>query len=165
MSAPLRPIGLHPHREVVRPEWVDYNNHLNDAFYLVIFSHATDAMMDQIGLDAAGRERGKHSLFTAELHLNYLKEVKVDTEVRVETMFLGFDAKRLHIFHTMYRGDETEPVATNEQMQLSMDMTGPRVAPFQSDVLAAIEKIAAEHAKLPRPIQSGRAIALPPRKG
>ena len=160
MSALLR-----PHREVVRPDWVDYNKHLNDAFYLVIFSHATDHMMDQIGLDAAGRERSKHSLFTAELHLNYLKEVKVGVEVRVETTFLGHDAKRLHIFHTMYVGDGIEPVATNEQMQLSMDMTGPKVSPFQPDVLAAIETIAAEHAKLPRPAQAGRAIALPPKRG
>lgn len=160
MSALLR-----PHREIVQPEWADYNKHLNDAFYLVIFSHATDAMMDQIGLDAAGRERSNHSLFTAELHLNYLKEVKVGTEVRVETTFLGVDAKRLHIFHTMYIGDETEPVATNEQMQLSMDMTGPRVAPFRPDVLARIEAIAAEHAKLPRPAQAGRSIGMPPKKG
>jgi acyl-CoA thioester hydrolase len=160
MSAPLL-----PHREVVRPEWTDYNNHLNDAFYLVIFSHATDHMMDQIGLDAAGRARSNHSLFTAELHLNYLKEVKAGAEVRVETIFLGVDAKRLHIFHTMYVGDESGPVATNEQMQLSMDMAGPRVAPFRPDVLARIEAIAAEHAKLPRPAQAGRAIGMPPRKG
>lgn len=163
-SLPSR-IGLRPHREVVRPEWADYNKHLNDAFYLVIFSHATDHMMDQIGLDAAGRERSNHSLFTAELHLNYLKEVKVGAEVRVETTFLGFDAKRLHIFHTMFVGDDNEPVATNEQMQLSMDMRGPRVAPFQPDVMALIEKIAAEHTKLPRPAQMGRSIALPPKKG
>lgn len=156
---------LRPHREVVQPEWADYNNHLNDAFYLVIFSHATDAMMDQIGLDAAGRERSNHSLFTAELHLNYLKEVKAGTEVRVETTFLGVDAKRLHIFHTMYAGDGTEPVATNEQMQLSMDMTGPRVAPFQPDVLAKVTAIAAEHAKQPRPVQAGRAIGMPPKRG
>ena len=104
-------------------------------------------------------------IYTAELHLNYLKEVKVGTEVRVETTFLGHDAKRLHIFHTMYVGDGTEPVATNEQMQLSMDMTGPRVAPFQPDVLARIEAIATEHARKPRPAQAGRSIALPPKKG
>jgi acyl-CoA thioester hydrolase len=165
MSALPSRIGLRPHREVVRREWADYNKHLNDAFYLVIFSHATDHMMDQIGLDAAGRECSQHSLFTAELHLNYLKEVKVGAEVRVETTFLGHDAKRLHIFHTMYVGDGAEPVATNEQMQLSMDMTGPRVSPFQPDVLAAIEKIAAEHAKLPKPAQMGRAIGMPPKKG
>ncbi len=155
---------LRPHREVVRPDWVDYNNHLNDAFYLVIFSHATDHMMDQIGLDSIGRTRSNYSLFTAELHLNYLKEVKVDTQVRVETTILGHDAKRLHIFHTMYRGEETEPVATNEQMQLSIDMAGPRVSPFQPEVQTRIEKIAAEHAKLKKPAQMGRSITLSPKK-
>jgi len=131
---------------------------------LVIFSHATDHMMDQIGLDSAGRARSNHSLFTAELHLNYLKEVKIGTEVRVETTILGHDAKRLHIFHTMYRGEETEPVATNEQMQLSMDMAGPRVSPFQPEVLAQIKKITAEHAKLNKPTYMGRSITLPPKK-
>lgn len=151
---------LSPHREIVQPEWVDYNKHLNDAFYLVIFSHATDTMMNQIGLDAVARERTNRSLFTAELHLNYLKEVSINTEVRVDTIILGYDVKRLHIFHTMCRADEMEPVATNEQIQLSMDMTGPHVAPFQPDVLAHIEKIAAEHAKLAKPPQVGRSISL-----
>lgn len=160
MSIPLR-----LHREVVQPGWVDYNNHLNDAYYLVILSHATDALMDHIGLDAAGRERTKCSLFTAELHLNYLKEVKGGAMVRVDTQILGLDAKRLHIFHTLHVGDEIEAAATNEQMQLHMDMTGPKVAPFQPDVFARLEAIAKEHAKLPKPANAGRSIALPPKKG
>lgn len=160
MSAPLR-----LHREVVQPSWTDYNNHLNDAYYLVIFSHATDALMDHIGLDAAGRERTKCSLFTAELHLNYLKEVKGGANVRVDTQILGLDAKRLHLFHTLHVGDEVEPAATNEQMQLHMDMTGPKVAPFRPDVFAILEVIAKEHAALARPANAGRSIGLPPKKG
>lgn len=160
MSAPLR-----LHREVVQPGWVDYNNHLNDAYYLVILSHATDALMDHIGLDAAGRERTKCSLFTAELHLNYLNEVKGGTEVRVDTQILGHDAKRLHIFHTLHVGGEFEAAATNEQMLLHMDMTGPKVAPFLPETLKIIEAIAKEHATLPRPVNAGRSIALPPKKG
>ena len=160
MSAPLR-----LHREVVQPGWVDYNNHLNDAYYLVILSNATTALMDHIGLDAAGRERTKCSLFTAELHINYLSEVKGGTMVRVDTQILGHDAKRLHIFHTLHIGDATEAAATNEQMLLHVDMTGPQVAPFKPDVLAKIEAIEREHAGLPRPANAGRSIALPPRKG
>lgn len=160
MSTPLR-----LHREVVQLGWVDYNNHLNDAYYLVILSHATDALMDHIGLDAAGRERSKCSLFTAELHLNYVKEVKGGAAVRVDTQILGLDAKRLHIFHTLHVGDEAEAAATNEQMLLHMDMTGPRVAPFQPDVLVRLEVIAKDHASLTRPVNAGRSIGLPPKKG
>ncbi|HCC61943.1 MAG TPA: 4-hydroxybenzoyl-CoA thioesterase, partial [Pseudomonas sp.] len=68
---------LTTYRTPIRPEWVDYNNHLRDAFYLLIFSFATDALMDRIGLDQAGRERSGHTLYTLECHLNYLAEVKL----------------------------------------------------------------------------------------
>jgi len=81
--------------------------------------------------------------------------------VRIETQLLGHDAKRLHIFHTMYRGAETEPVATNEQMLMNIDMNGPRSAPFLPDVLARVEAIARDQAGLPRHKNAGRSIGLP----
>ena len=149
------------HRAVVQPGWVDYNNHLNDGYYTVIFSDATTAFMAYIGLGPKEREATGHTLFTLEMHTNYLAEVKGGTEVRVETQILGHDAKRLHIFHTMYRGNETEPVATNEQMLMNIDMSGPKSAPFLPNVLAKIEAIAGEHADLPRHKNAGRAIGLP----
>jgi acyl-CoA thioester hydrolase len=156
---------LRLHHEVVQPGWVDYNNHLNDGFYMVIFSHATDALMDHLGLDAAGRARSNCSIFTLEVHVNYLQEVRGGCMVRVDTQILGHDAKRLHIFHTLHRGDEVEPAATNEQMLLHMDMSGPTSAPFGPDLLERIRMIATEHAALSRPANAGRAISLPPKKG
>lgn len=69
----------------IQPDWVDYNGHLRDAFYLLIFSYATDALMDTLGLDSENREASGHSLFTLELHLNYLHEVKLGAEVEVHT--------------------------------------------------------------------------------
>ena len=149
------------HRAVVLPAWVDYNNHLNDGYYTVIFSDATTALMAYIGLGPAEREATGHTLFTLEMHTNYLLEVKGGAEVRVETQFLGHDAKRLHIFHTMHRGDEPEIVATNEQMLLSIDMTGPKAAPFQENVLAQIEDIWQQHKDLPCHKNAGRSIGLP----
>jgi acyl-CoA thioester hydrolase len=152
---------LRPHCEVVRPDWVDYNNHLNDGYYMVIFSHATDVLMDYIGLDASGRAAMRCSLFTAEAHLNYLREVKGGDEIRVETQILGHDRKRLHIFHTLYAGLDAEPAATNEQMLLHIDMTAKRTAPFRPEVLTKIESVERAQAGLKRPANAGRAIGLP----
>ena len=81
------------------PDWVDYNGHLRDAFYLLIFSYATDALMDRLGMDSNNREASGHSLFTLELHLNYLHEVKLGADVQVHTQIIGHDAKRLHLYH------------------------------------------------------------------
>ena len=60
-------------RGTVLPEWVDYNGHLRDAYYLLLFSYATDGLMDQIGLDEAGRKATGHSIFTVEAHINYVQ--------------------------------------------------------------------------------------------
>ena len=76
----------------VRPEWADYNGHLNDACYLVIFSQATDALLDVIGMDDAFRRREQVSIFTLETHLCYLREVLGGTTVEVESRILDLDA-------------------------------------------------------------------------
>jgi acyl-CoA thioester hydrolase len=152
------------HRATVLPAWVDYNNHLNDGYYTVVFSDATTALMAYIGLGPAERQATNHTLFTLEMHTNYLLEVKGGLEVRVDTQLLAYDAKRLHIFHTMHRANEAEIVATNEQMLMSIDMSGPKGAPWLPPVLGKIDDIWRSHKDLPRHKNAGRSIGLPPRK-
>lgn len=147
----------------VLPEWTDYNGHLRDAFYLLIFSLATDALMDRIGLDAAGRAATGHSMFTLEAHINYLLEVKQGTAVEVRTQILGADAKRLHLFHRLHVQGTDTLLSVSEQMQMNVDMAGPRAAPFAPGVRAQVQSLAAAHAELPRPALAGRVIALPQR--
>ncbi|SEB43328.1 acyl-CoA thioester hydrolase [Pseudomonas saponiphila] len=142
-------------------DWVDYNGHLRDAFYLLIFSYATDALMDRLGLDSDNREASGHSLFTLELHLNYLHEVKLDTEVEVRTQIIGHDRKRLHLYHSLHRAGDPQELAGNEQMLLHVDLAGPRSAPFSEPLLQRLQALAAEQTDLPRPAYIGRVIGLP----
>jgi len=155
--------ALTTYRTTIPAEWVDYNGHLRDAFYLLIFSYATDALMDEIGLDEAGRAETGHTLYTLECHLNYLAEVKLGAAVEVRTQILGFDAKRLHIHHSLhYPGDAAE-LAASEQMLMNIDSGAGRSAPFVERVAERIRGISAEQAGLPRPAHVGRVIALPQR--
>jgi len=145
----------------VLAEWTDYNGHLRDAYYLLIFSYATDALMDHLGLDSAGREASGHSLFTLEVHLNYLHEVKQGEPVEVRTQLLTHDRKRLHVHHTLHRPGEDEPLAASEQMLLHVSLDGPRSAPFEGVVLERVLALAEAHRDLPRPAHVGRVIGLP----
>ncbi|AZE75376.1 Carnitine utilization associated thioesterase [Pseudomonas synxantha] len=147
----------------IRPDWVDYNGHLRDAFYLLIFSYATDALMDTLGLDSDNREASGHSLFTLELHLNYLHEVKLGAEVQVRTQLIAHDAKRLHLYHSLYRVGEDRELAGNEQMLLHVDLAGPHAAPFTAATLEKLMAISAAQAELPKPALLGRVIGLPVR--
>ncbi|WP_425500897.1 thioesterase family protein [Pseudaquabacterium terrae] len=125
----------------MQAEWVDYNGHLRDAYYALVFSHAVDALMDQIGLDAAGRARHRSSLYTVETQIRYLREVREGQALRVETRRMTHDAKRLRLQQTMFVEDGAEPVATAEQLLLHVDTDGPRAAPFPEPVLERIREL------------------------
>jgi len=145
----------------VLPEWVDYNGHLRDAFYMLLFSYATDGFMDMIGLGEPGRATTGHSLFTLEAHINYLKEVREGATVEVCTQVLGYDSKRLRIYHSLYRSDAQLFLAGNEQMLVNVDMAGPFSTTFAPTVLESIQALASQHHSLPSPEYAGRHIALP----
>ncbi|AHL74241.1 4-hydroxybenzoyl-CoA thioesterase [Stutzerimonas stutzeri] len=152
---------LTSYRTAVPAEWVDYNDHLRDAFYLLIFSYATDALMDRIGLDEPGRTRTGHTLYTLECHINYLNEVKRGSEVEVRTHLLAYDRKRLHVHLGLYRPDEEQLLAASEQMLMNIDRRVGRSAPFDEAVLAQVQGLYETQRDLPRPIHIGRVIGLP----
>lgn len=148
------------HEDRVRPDWIDYNGHLNEAYYLLIFSHATDAFMDFIGIDAALRQDTNTSIYTLETHITYIQEVGEGEGVKVATQLIDFDQKRFHLFHTMVHGKTGDRLATAECMLLNIDMSGPRAAPFGEAVVAGLEKIARDQAALPRPEEAGRSVGI-----
>ncbi|MGW8379296.1 thioesterase family protein [Streptomyces sp. ODS28] len=123
-------------RQTVRPEWIDYNGHMSEAFYVLVFGHATDAMMIETGLGPRYREQSNCSLFTAEAHVRYLQEVEEGAELTVVTRILGADAKKVRFAHEMYVGevDGQEPVATTELLGIHVDQGKGRSAPMPEGV-------------------------------
>jgi acyl-CoA thioester hydrolase len=150
-------------RGEVLAEWTDYNGHLNDACYMVIFSHATDGLMERVGLDSAGRAATGHSIFTLESHINYLNEVRQGVAVAVRTQILGADAKRMDVYHTLHRAADGELLAANQQMLLNVDMATRRSAPFAPQVAPRVQALVEGQRGLQRPPYAGRSIALPQR--
>tara|TARA_R110000824_G_scaffold132356_1_gene294821 strand:- start:335 stop:841 length:507 start_codon:yes stop_codon:yes gene_type:complete len=148
------------HRETVQSDWIDYNGHMNLAYYVLVFDHATDALQDVVGLDAAYRAATGGSVFVVEAHLTYDSEVKLGEEMRVRPRVLDVDGKRLHLFHEMFAGDDDRLAATNELMILHVDLNSRRAAPFPAPVLAHLERLRAAHAALPQPPQVGRRIII-----
>ena len=115
----------------VASEWVDYNGHMNDAAYAIVFSRSVDALMDRIGLDFGARKRTGQSLFTLQMMLHYFKEAKEGDALAVSCHLLEHDDKRMRVWLVMTdAGDER--LAASEQLLLSVALTeeGPRAAPW-----------------------------------
>lgn len=150
---------LTPHRETVRPEWIDYNGHMNVAYYLLAFDHATDAVLDRFGIGKAYVAAENRSVFVVDAHLTYAREVTEGTPLRFESLLLGADAKRLHLFHEMRHAEEGWLAATAEFMLLHVDLGTRKTSPFPPVVATALAEQATAHAAHPRPLQAGRAVA------
>jgi acyl-CoA thioester hydrolase len=160
MPATAIPAPLDLHRETVRPEWIDYNGHMNVAYYVLAFDHATDTFFDYLGLDADYRSRTNASLFALEAHIVYKAELKEGEPLRVTTQLLECDDKRLHFFHSMYHGQTGVFSAGLETLGLHVDLASRKSAPFPPAALQRIRDVAAAHSKLPRPADAGRVITL-----
>jgi acyl-CoA thioester hydrolase len=155
---------LSVHRETVHADWIDYNGHMNVAYYVLAFDHATDAFLDQIGMGQRYLAETHCSVFTAEAHVTYEQEVKLGDPLRFETLVLGADAKRIHYFHRMYHDEQGYLAATNELLILHVDMQARRVVPMPESVRARVDALLASHAALERPPQVGRVIGLTAKK-
>lgn len=162
MSALESAAPLVTHEGVVKPEWIDLNGHLNIAYYVLLFDNATDGFLEHAGYTAAFRDAHNASTFVAEMHVNYLSELKEGDRVRLTTQLLGFDAKRIQFFNRMHDAGSGKLAATNEMMCLNIDMGLRKVVPMQAEIRRSLERMRRDHANLPWPEQAGRSIRVPP---
>jgi acyl-CoA thioester hydrolase len=145
----------------VLPEWIDWNGHLNLAYYVVLFDRATDLLFGELGLGLDYRRTEEKGTFVVETHNRYERELLVGERMRVATQILGCDDKRLHLGHEMFRSASGERTATQELMFLHIDMRSRRVSPFPPALRDRVGAWAAAHAWLPRPDWVGRHIQMP----
>ncbi len=143
----------------VAPQWVDYNGHMSESCYLLVFGDDSDAFFRFIGIDEDYRAAG-HSLYTVQTQLHNLREVALGEPIRVTLQLLDADDKRIHLFHSMFHGFSGELLATGEQMLVHVDMTQGRSVAMPADLQQRVQAIRAAHAVLPRPEQAGQPIGI-----
>ena len=145
----------------VDPTWIDYNGHMNDAWYAHVFSRSVDRIMGAIGLDQDERTRASLTIYTLTMTIHYLREVHAGETLSTTGRILEHDGKRVRLWLTMRRGD-VEIAALSEQTLLCVDQSGekPRATPFLPEQSARIRAFHDADAHLPMPEQAGRGISL-----
>lgn len=140
-------------REQARPEWVDYNGHLSEAYYVLVFGHATDAVMAAVGMGAEYRERTGASLFTTEAHIRYLEQVTGSDVLEVHSSVIGASSRVLRIWHEMVVDGRLR--ATQEVLGVHVDVAAGAATPIPSEVRRAVEAMLEDP-----PADAGRRIHL-----
>lgn len=154
-AAPDMMVPMQTLDRVVPPDWVDYNNHMNEARYLQAISDACDRFLLWVGVTPDYVANGG-SWFTVENHIRHLNEVKIGAQIKVVTQVLDSKGKKLHLFHSMFCDGVL--VATGEQMLLHVSLKTRSVAPPEAHMAELLGQIAKAHAVLPVPTGAGAAI-------
>jgi acyl-CoA thioester hydrolase len=141
-------------REPVDDAWIDYNGHLSEPYYVLVFGHGTDAVMEEIGLGPAYRAAHGSSLYTVEAHVRYLEEVPARSDLEVRSSVIGVTAKLLWVWHELWVDGRLR--ATEEV--LGVHVVDQRSAPFRDDVVALARTMRVE----PPAAAGGRIRPLPP---
>ena len=127
-------------QEPVQDAWIDYNGHLSEPYYVLVFGNATTAVMDAVGIDPAYREATDSSLYTVEAHVRYLGEVPGGVDLEVRTEVIGATGKLMWLWHELYVGDR---LAATEEV-LGVHVTAGSSSPFPDDVAASVRAAVVE---------------------
>ena len=145
----------------IEPDWIDYNGHLNMAYYHVLFDRAADEAFSVVGLGPDYSEERGGTFFVAEVHTLYRRELKLEDPVRVTLQLLDCDEKRLHFYCEIRHASEGWTAASSENLSLHVCMTSRKVAPFPDDIAGNLAVMRAAHSRLSRPAVLGRVMGIP----
>src|SRR5258706_12910655 len=148
----LRPAPFLASVMQIEPQWIDYNGHLNMAYHNVMFDRAIDELWLKLGIGPGYMRERKGSIFTAECHVRYLREIHLGDPVRVSVLLVAADEKRLHTFEEMRHATEGWLSSTSENMTIHIDMTARKTVPFSPDIRARIEALTKAHKSVARPV-------------
>lgn len=152
------------YRDVVRPEWIDDNGHMNMGYYLVVFDMASTPFFHFIGLTREHRRAHGITTFAAESHILFRQEVREGDPLRFESRLLDFDARKIHFAQRMFHEREGFHAASVESLSLHIDQARRRVAPMHDAVLARLAEVkAADAARAPWP-EIGRSLGVSARR-
>jgi acyl-CoA thioester hydrolase len=133
----------------IRPEWIDFNGHLNMAYYMVLFDTSLDELFAPMGFGPEYVTTRNMSLFATDVHLTYQRELKVSDKVYVNFRLLDLSPKAMHYGTELYHASEHFLSSTMEGLSLHVDMQTRKTCPFPQDIYSGLEKILAQHQQLP----------------
>jgi acyl-CoA thioester hydrolase len=145
----------------VRPEWIDYNGHLNMAWYNTLFDRAVDEAFALCGMGPDYAASRGCSFFLVESRNRFRRELSLGDRVRATLRLIAVDDKRMHYCMEIREAAEGWLAATSEHLALHVDMRTRRAASFPADVAAGLDAMLKAHAALAPPDWIGQSVGMP----
>ena len=156
----METIGTRVGEGIVLSDWIDINQHMNVAYYVLAFDLAIDDLWATFGISEDYIEKTRSSTFGVECHVSYLQELHQDDKYIVTQQILAYDEKRIHHFQRLYHAEKHFLSATAEWMNLHVDLDVRRVTPWPSEILERIGEFCDAQTGQIKPAEVGRQMMI-----
>jgi len=130
---------VHIANQIIKKEWTDYNNHMNMAFYVLVFDRVWENVLDKFKMGENSAKTSKRSTMVVETHTTYNNEVKEGEEVEINLTFFDHDKKRLHFKLEMIEKSSKKLSATIEMLSLYINLNLRKVSEFEEDKIKIMD--------------------------
>jgi len=132
-------MSVHIANQIIKKEWTDYNNHMNMAYYVLVFDQVWENMLEKFKMGENSAKTKNMSTMVVETYTTYNNEVKEGDEVEVNLTFFDHDKKRLHFKMEMIEKSSQKLSATLEMLSLYIDLNKRKVSEFEEEKLKIME--------------------------
>ena len=126
-------------RKIIK-DWMDYNGHMNMAYYVLIFDQAWENILNKFQMGGEKAEESKRTTMVVETRTTYDSEVKEGDEVEVYVSYFDHDKKRLHLKCEMYEKKTKKLSATMENLSLYIDLDKRKVTEFEDEKVKIMDE-------------------------
>ena len=133
-------MSAHIANQIIKKEWTDYNNHMNMAYYVLVFDQIWEIILEKFKMGEQSAKTTKMSTMVVETHTTYNNEVKEGDEVEINLTFFDHDKKRLHFKMEMIEKSSKKLSATLEMLSLYIDLNKRRVAEFEDEKVKLMDE-------------------------
>ena len=126
-------------------DWTDYNNHMNLAYYILLFDMGAEQMLSKFKMGEHSARTTGMSTMVVETHTTYNNEVKEGEEVEINLSYFDHDKKRLHYKLEMYEKDKKKLSATTEVLSLYINLNLRKVSEFENEKVNIMDQFIKEN--------------------
>ena len=138
-------MSVHIANQIIKKEWTDYNNHMNMAYYVMVFDQIWENMLEKFTMGENSAKTNKRSTMVVETHTTYNNEVKQGEEVEINVTFFNHDKKRLHFKLEMIETSSKKLSATLESLSLYIDLDKRKVTEFEDQKVKLMDRFIEEN--------------------
>ena len=132
-------MSFHITNQTIKKEWTDYNNHMNMAYYVLVFDQTWEIILEKFKMGEKSAKDTQRSTMVVETRTTYDGEVKEGDEVEIVLTFFDHDRKRLHFKMEMIEKSSKKLSATIEMLALYIDLSKRKVTEFEDEKIKIMD--------------------------